>query len=332
MLPWLLSIVFSSFAAKHNIIPLNLISPLSIGTPLLIGAVTEKILTKKSKSNELLKKFSSSKLQSKLIEEITKFEIEREKLVTLNKICEKLYSKFDLNDNKFKFIMNEKEYENSNINIIKSNINMINKQLIDKKNELNIIITKKFFEKRFGNLKRKSIKNTNIITTSLFGGTIFMMIYNAPIILNNSMGNIIYLKSTILSMLAQIGFGALICGIYSIKRNQIYTRASKIFSKQLKNKKSIENDKFEELKYLDFELNKLIDDICTLKEKKEIESKKIEFITNNISMKENTTREEKINTIPSILENINYTVTLSSDENNDTRNYGKVLTKATKRS
>ena len=49
-------------------------------------------------------------------------------------------------------------------------------------------------------------------------------------------------------------------------------------------------------------------------------------------MKENTTREEKINTIPSILENINYTVTLSSDENNDTRNYGKVLTKATKRS
>lgn len=133
ILPWLLSIVFSSFAAKHNIIPLNLISPLSIGTPLLIGAVTEKILTKKSKSNELLKKFSSSKLQSKLIEEITKFEIEREKLVTLNKICEKLYSKFDLNDNKFKFIMSEKEYENSDINIIKSNINMINKQLIDKK-------------------------------------------------------------------------------------------------------------------------------------------------------------------------------------------------------
>lgn len=191
ILPWVITVVFLFFEAKYRTFPSNLVSPLSISVPALIGIVTEKVLTKKSKSKEILKKFSKSKLQSEILEEITKYEIEIEKLITLNKIHKNIYSRLDSKDDLFDFNINEKEFDINYIKEIESSIKEMNKQVIEKRNNINIILTKKVLKERFCRFKKKSQKFIDTITISLLGGIIFMLIYNTPIIVNNSMGNII---------------------------------------------------------------------------------------------------------------------------------------------
>lgn len=52
LIPWTVSIALLPTIIKSGIIPLNIVQPLSVGVPALIGITVEKIFAKKAKCRE----------------------------------------------------------------------------------------------------------------------------------------------------------------------------------------------------------------------------------------------------------------------------------------
>ena len=83
MIPWvLISIAIIPITVK-GVIPFQVVQPISVGVPLLIGIGVEYLFDKKCKSKELLKKITSAKTSKEKIEEILKYQIEIDKLKKL---------------------------------------------------------------------------------------------------------------------------------------------------------------------------------------------------------------------------------------------------------
>ena len=63
MLAWIATTFLGSKIVNFSITPLNLVQPLFLGIPVLIGITGEKLFLRKLKSYEKLRKFSKAKTQ-----------------------------------------------------------------------------------------------------------------------------------------------------------------------------------------------------------------------------------------------------------------------------
>ena len=97
IIPWIAIMFTTQLIAKSNIVPLELIQPLSIGVPALIGITGQQILYKKKKYKQELKEVSNAKSEKELIEENTRYDLEKAKLQDKNRTIKKTYDDLEAN-------------------------------------------------------------------------------------------------------------------------------------------------------------------------------------------------------------------------------------------
>ena len=285
MLSWLAITFLLPTIIKTGIIPINLISPLSVVVPAFIGITGETLLTKKSNAKKEIKALSKSKSQKEIIAELTRYEIEREKLTSSNKVLEKAYDNLESKQNSFDLLSNEyniveKESDSKSVEELNLNIEKITEILDQKKRKIDIITTKSVLQEKFWRIRDRVQKVIDIITIFMLGGSGFMMVYDMPIIAINNLGNNIQLQTSILGILAPFGIGGLVCGGYSLKRikNRIYAfrnvnkeLGQEALSEEIK-RKTYNND----IERFDIELENLINDACMIKLQLESERQKLD--------------------------------------------------------
>ena len=290
MIPWVATVLLSPAIINLGIIPINLISLLSIGVPTLIGITGEMLLTKKLKYKEKLESFSESKSQNEIIEESTRYEIEREKLRSSNKVLKKAFDNLEPEQYLFNSLS-----KNDSKSFEKLNIENIDEILEKNKKEIDIITTKKFLKEKFWRIRDRFQKVIDFIVISILGGIGFMTLYNTPTIAIN-LRNSIQLQTSILGIILPLGIGGLVCGGYYLKRIKDYTYAFRNVNQELGQEALSDSEIINkiynnDIENLDIELENLINDTCDVK--LQLESKR-QNLANDIlvSDKEQLVEEE----------------------------------------
>lgn len=146
-----LSILLFNGVANPSIIPSNLVYPIAIGLPTLIGITGERIISNKFKIKEKLKSFSKSKSDKEKIEESTRYELEIKKLEISNKILKETCKELEKQKlNNLTIMENQtlntnNKIKNTYLNYqidddqnIKENKNVLVKRKVLKNNNLNL--------------------------------------------------------------------------------------------------------------------------------------------------------------------------------------------------
>ncbi len=274
LIPWVAMAISVPLMITSGLIPSFLISPLSIGIPAIIGLVGETVWMKKHKYKEGLQNFSKARSKKDLIEECTKYEIEKEKLKNINKILEKACDGLDERQNLLNTLSNEYniiEKDHRSKEEIKRNYEKSRDLLEQRKKDLDVTTTKKVLKEKFGKIKNKFQMLIESIIFTAFGGAAAMMAYDTPLIALRNLGGNIQLNT--LNVAIPLTIGILSCSIYSLKKSKDYTNAFKSLNEQLKIAHLNENKKHSYSKgkvknsnaeSLNLDLENLIDDTCSI--------------------------------------------------------------------
>ena len=203
-IPCTVNVILLPNLINIDALPLNLLQALNISVPILIGIAGEKLTFKKA--NEEMKKISNSKTYKQRIEELTRYEIEKDKLELLND---------DLNVQKFLIeekLLNDCIVTEKNINEVevKNNIQNIKENIEKKQKEINETLTKEILTSNFN--KFRNAKSDAFIS-SMFGGLGLYAICNIHLISRVYNGKI----NNALEVAAPFIIGALSFATYSIK-------------------------------------------------------------------------------------------------------------------
>lgn len=283
ILPWIASILVMPGIIKSGIIPLNLVQPLFVGIPALIGITAEELFTRKSNCRERLRKFSNSKTQKEKIEESTKYEIEKEKLRSANKILKKIYDDLLANENlinshSISYNITEKDVDERTKEEIDDSIKNINNILQKKQQEVDVATTKNVLKEKFWKVRDKFNRFSDILTFGMIGGMMFML-YNMPIMMYLNQLENIQFQTSFLGALAPAIIGGIVCGCYGIKRRNNFTSAFKTINNELGDNAISEFNDYEKEKQIDKNLENIIRDTCAIKLQLEIEKQKLENLS-----------------------------------------------------
>ncbi len=281
VISWVVTMFLLPMIINSGIIPIHFIAPLSIAVPALIGIIGETLLFKGQGIKKRIAAFSKSISQKEIIEETVKYEIEREKLKSSNKVLKRVCTHLEAKQNVLNSISNEyniMEKESDSIEKLKLNIEKYNEILAQKKRDIDTIATKKVLKERFGSIREKS---QNIIL-SIFAGGGLMLAYDLPLVAINEFGNNIRLQSSILGMLAPFGIGVCVCGGYLFKRAKDYAYAFRNINKELEHEALSETTNDSERKMdnnniecFDIALENAINDTCAVRIQLETEKQKL---------------------------------------------------------
>ena len=285
IIPGGLSILLFNGLANPSIIPSNLVYPIAIGLPTLIGITGERIISNKFKLKEKLKSFSKSKSDKEKIEESTRYELEIEKLEISNKILKETCKELDKKTSPLFTNFNK----NDDKSIILSNIDNIKEDLNKKKQNIDTIVTKNFLESKFFENLNKSEKSRNLLLGFLFGVLTLTILSNLPnlIVLNNSFN--------LMNLAISFAAGGLLTSGYQIKRNKDSLYAFRNINNELGTEAIDEESKEESLnsdnqKFIDVEVINLINNSSFKKMQLELEKQKL----NNLTIMENQTLNNNI--------------------------------------
>ena len=180
---------------NFGVIPLQLIQPLSIGIPLVIGIIDEEIITRKRKYREKLRKFSKSTTQKEKLEEALRYEIKAEKLKNINKVLEKSYDNLLESEKMFcSFSKNYNIVEKArNEEDIRDSILNTNELLLEKQHDIDIATTKCVLKNKFFCVRDKLQRNFNMFLCLFVGGGFCMMVSDLPLICMARLENIQFL-------------------------------------------------------------------------------------------------------------------------------------------
>lgn len=272
-LSWFAFMLSISTIIKY--IPVNLIQSLITGTSILIGITVEKISIRKAKCRERLRKFSTAKKQKELIEESTRYEIEKEKIISLNKIIEKCYEKLSENEENICFLsenytITEKDTNNKTVEEITTNIENKNNILIKQQQDINVITTKCVLANKFWRVRDKAQRFNDMFLSICFGGAGCMFTYNMPIIRNPQL-----FQASSFSIYIPLVIGGLVGGIYVSKRKKTHSAIFNQLNKELKDNAISKFRDYEEDKQFEKDLENLITNVSeTLLE---LEAQKIQL-------------------------------------------------------
>lgn len=226
MIPWIAIMFTTTLIAKSNIVPLELIQPLSIGVPALIGITGQQILYKKKKYKQELKEVSNAKSEKELIEENTRYDLEKAKLQDKNRAIKKTYDDLEANQIFLKtyssrYIISEKEEKDIPDEDLKQKISDITNILEEEQEKLEKKSVKKFLSERFWRIRDKLQRFDYIIAYGGLGFLMPYMIYNLPGIAIIAMG--LPLNTSSFEMFAPGVIGLVVGSTYGLnkRKNQL---------------------------------------------------------------------------------------------------------------
>ena len=283
ILPWIASILVMPVIIKSGIISLNLVQPLFVGVPILIGIIAEELFNRKSKCCERLKKFSNSKTQKEKIEESTKYEIEKKKLRSANKILKKNYDDLSENENLINSLSTsyniiERDVDERTKEEIDDSIKNINNILQKKQQEVDVAATKSVLKEKFWKVRDKFNRFSDILKIGVLGGMTSMLLYDMPIMYLNQLENIQF-QTSFLGVLAPAIIGGLACGVYGVKRRNNFISVFKTINNELGDNAMSEFSDYEKEKQFDKNLENIIMDTCAIKLQLETEKQKLENLS-----------------------------------------------------
>ena len=205
-IPCVFNVILLPNIINISTLPLNLLQALNVSVPILIGIVGEKLSWKKI--NEEMKKVSSSKTYKQRIEELTRCEIDRDKLLLLNEDLS--FQNFLIEE---KLIDDDKDIiEKNDIDYVETqnNIQKIEENIEKKEKEINETLTKDILTSNFN--KYRGTKEEAIIS-SIFGGICLYAACNIHLVSRVYNGKI----NNPFEIALPFIIGALSCGAYSMK-------------------------------------------------------------------------------------------------------------------
>ena len=251
---------------------------------ILLGILTEKKVSKDYKYLKKLREFSNSKTDEEKMDEYVRYEIEKKKLESLNRI---LFSQQKY-DKKRASIFNKGT--DIDANTITENINTLNETLKEKYNLLNSLSTKYVLEENFSWIKNKKIKNSNIKMLFLIGLVFGLESCSAPSLIFFLLNKIPMLPA--LGIISSYGIlGSLISGIYCLKRIKDSESVFNNINSELKEERLTESLDENSEKYRK-EIELLIDEICNLENNLITEKLKLESIQVNADSEDKKRRQE----------------------------------------
>lgn len=269
---------------KFGIIPLNIVPPLFVGVPALIGITGEKLLSKKYKCREKLKEFSKSKTQKERIEETIKYEIKKEKLNSINKVLKKNCDDLAANKNLISSLstsynITEKDVDKRNKEEIENNINNLNNIMQKKQQDIDVATTKCVLKEKFWKVRDKFNRFSDILRYGVIGGFFCMTLYDMPIIYASiaQLQNIQF-QISLIGVYAPAIIGGLAGGVYGVKKRNNHTAVFKTINSELGDNAISESRRdYEEDKQLNIELENIINYTCEIKLKLETEKQKLKI-------------------------------------------------------
>lgn len=279
---WAISFFFIPKIAELAIIPLNLITPLLIVSSILIGTTVTEVLNKKLKIKQQFRKFSKAKTQKEIMEESIRYDIEKGKLESANKILEKisdnLIAKENLVNSLSSYNITEKYEDNRTKQEISSNIEDINDVLTQKQQKLEIAATKCVLKDRFHNITDK-YGFLNTILFSAIVAVMSMVICTFPIIHIHQMSETVQIETSLLEIFTPAIIGELASAIYFIKKRINQIALFKKCNEELGEDALPRYSTYEENQQLDIELENIINDIYTIRLELETEKQKLKNVT-----------------------------------------------------
>ena len=298
VISWTGSIILTPIIIKYGIIPLNIVQPLSVGIPTLIGIAAEELFAKKLKSRAKLTRFSKSKTQKEQIEESTKYEIEKEKLKNKNKVLKKSYDNLLENENLItslstSYNITEKDVDERTKEEINNNIENLNNILQQKQQEMDLATTKNVLREKFWRVRDKFYRFYDILTLGMIGGLVSMLLYDMPIIYQNQLGNIQF-QTNFLGLLAPAIIGGLACGSYGVKKRNNFISVFKTINNELNDNAISEFSDYEKEKYFKKDLENIIKDTCEIKLQLKTEKQKLENAVLNCNKEETIDKKQTL--------------------------------------
>lgn len=270
IIPYIASLFLMPFIVKLGIISLNMVQPLFVGVTVLIGITGEELFARKAKYREKFRKFSKSKTQKEMIEESTKYEIEKEKLKSLNKILKKNYDYLLANENN----IIEKDVGKRTKEEIFNSIENINNVLQKKLQKVDVATTKSVLKEKFRRVRNKFNRFSDFLIDGIISGMMSMFLYDMPIMYLNEIANI-QIQTNFLGIIVPAIIGGLAFGGCSLKRTNDYTAVFKIINNQLGDNAISEFRDYAEDKQFDKDLEDVIRDTSDVKIKLELEIQKL---------------------------------------------------------
>ena len=265
MIPWLFFAIFSKDLANSQIIPISLIQPFCVSISLIIGLTVMFLLVSKSKCQERLKQFSNAKTQQEKVNESTKQEIEKKKLMSLNCAIKQVYDEVNAYENFMTSYFKdfEEEKKSRSKEEIEKKVKELEGILLEKQNQLNIIAAKCSLKDKFWRERDTFTAISNIIMFGMLGGLLLMMFYGMPVIcLNQTEPQI---ETSFLGVLAPFFIGDFITSLYFIYRKKIYTRSFQEFNEELKEFRLTDKRNYDEDQQFDVELEESIKTVAIVK-------------------------------------------------------------------
>lgn len=268
-------------------IPVNLFAHLSIAIPILAGLTCERLLAKMFKVKEKLKAFSKAKSQSEEIEELTRYEIESEKLINSKKVLKRAYDYLNAKQNLCNSLSNqynitvEKE-DNRSITDIELSIEKLNEILDQEKKKLDVVTEKVVLEDKFWRIRSKTQRAIEFFGLVVIGAVGFGLGYESPINHINLYASNIEVPLTMLGLFGSAGLGGLIFGGYSLKRTSDNIHAFKNINKELGQEAlsdTIDDLKLDDSEQFDVELEETINNAYAVKLQLELDKQKLNSMT-----------------------------------------------------
>ena len=222
IIPWLVLVFLDPTLVKF--IPLNLIQPLTIIIPTLIGFIGEQIFQKKFKFKERLASFSNSKTEKERDKEVITYEIEREKLINYNKVLNK--------SNVNSYLIDSLTTNYKDKNELELNINRLNNLLKENQNKIDILSCKEVLKNNFFRIRDKLQNLIDQVGITIMGGFLFMVLYYLPILTITNFSNT-NIELSMFETLSPFLFGSLVTGSYVYKKRLDSKKLFKFFNSKL---------------------------------------------------------------------------------------------------
>ena len=285
MLPLMGFTLLVALLGVPKFIPLNLIRPLYVGIPLLIGIVGEKLTSRRFKFRERLRIFSDAKTQREINEELVRYEIEKKKVINANRVLENVYADLEEKENFINYLsesynITEKKTDNISVEDIDNN-----KNTLDKKREcLDRATIKCFLKDKFWKIRTKGNKYDRVYINVFAGILVSMFLYNFPVILLSGQ-----LYASLLSILIPSVIGGMVFGGYEFSKVKSDLSIFRKINNELGSEAIPNIRKDNELQY-DRDLDNIIEESYVTRLQLESEKRKLEEINKDVATSNNKNR------------------------------------------
>lgn len=229
----IISVVFAYICKNLGPLP-NIFGLLLIGTPVLLGTALTNLLVKKYKVKQRFRSFSNSKNSKEKIEELTQYEIEKEKLISLNRILNNIH----------------------NVSSVNNNIEQAYMILSSASQNIDSLCVKKVLSKNFYFIRDKFESIIKISSACAFTPLILMAICIVPQSLN--IVNVLPLPTLLNYIILSSVLGEISVITYYIKKNndykQVFEKMNNELGHEFISKYKEKNENFEQ------DLEKLIEE------------------------------------------------------------------------